>query len=376
MTDLHDDPQHSGVALAEPPLDIADVIVEPLWRIRLRLYWKSFKKNWRLFRTNSVGMIGLVIIAIFGLMAVMQPILINSNVWPSSVYDPVVGVDENLERRLVTIVDKPEAEVNPLTEISRRQAVFSNIPGNVGDEVEVLESHPLPPSREHLLGTDPLGRDVLSQLMFGARAAFALGIIAALVTVFIATSVGAIAAYFGGMIDSAFMRLADLLLMLPILAVLIVVNSVIPDFKVWHLALFLGLLGGFGGTAIILKSQALAVKVKPYIDAARVSGGGSRRIIFSHLIPNVMPLSFLYMMFSVTTAIATEATLSFFGLLNVEMSWGIMIQLSQAQGYLLSGLTFWWMLFPAGLAVTLLAAAFYLVGRGMDEIINPRLRRR
>ncbi len=376
MTDHHDEPQHSGVALAEPPPDLADVIVEPLWRIRLRLYWRSFRKNWRLFRTNAVGMIGLVIIAIFGLMAVMQPILINSNVWPSSVYDPVVGVDENLESRIVTIVDKPEDEVNPLTEISRRQAVFSNIQGSVGDEVEVLESHPLPPSREHLLGTDPLGRDVLSQLMFGARAAFALGIIAALVTVFIATSVGAIAAYFGGMIDSAFMRLADLLLMLPILAVLIVVNSVIPDFKVWHLALFLGLLGGFGGTAIILKSQALAVKVKPYIDAARVSGGGSRRIIFSHLIPNVMPLSFLYMMFSVTTAIATEATLSFFGLLNVEMSWGIMIQLSQAQGYLLSGLTFWWMLFPAGLAVTLLAAAFYLVGRGMDEIINPRLRRR
>ncbi|MDH3606306.1 MAG: ABC transporter permease subunit, partial [Acidimicrobiia bacterium] len=127
---------------------------------------------------------------------------------------------------------------------------------------------------------------------------------------------------------------------------------------------------------IILKSQALQVTVKPFTDAARVAGGGHGFIIFRHIIPNVLPLSFLYMMFTVTEAISLEATLSFLGLLNVDMSWGLMIQLSHTGGYTLAGFEFWWLLLPAGISVTLLAAAFFLVGRGMDEVINPRLRAR
>jgi ABC-type dipeptide/oligopeptide/nickel transport system permease subunit len=126
----------------------------------------------------------------------------------------------------------------------------------------------------------------------------------------------------------------------------------------------------------VLKSQALAVKVKPYIDAARVSGGSNMHLIFRHIMPNVLPLSFLYMMFTVTEAISLEATLSFFGLLNVDMTWGLMLNTAQSQGYLRTGLEFWWLLIPAGLAVTLLAAGFFFVGRAMDEVINPRLRSR
>ena len=141
------------------------------------------------------------------------------------------------------------------------------------------------------------------------------------------------------------------------------------------LGLIIGLLNGFGGTAIILKSQALSVKVKPFVEAARVAGGNNWHIIFRHIIPNVLPLSFLYMMFTVTEAIALEATLSFFGLLNVDMSWGLMIQIAQVEGYLLRFDT-WWLIVPPGLAVTLLAAAFFLVGRAMDEVVNPRLRAR
>ena len=128
--------------------------------------------------------------------------------------------------------------------------------------------------------------------------------------------------------------------------------------------------------AIVLKSQALSVKVKSYIDAAKVAGGGDWHVIFRHIVPNVLPLSFLFMMFGVTEAIAIEATLSFFGLLNVPMTWGIMINNAQTNGYLLSGTSYWWLLFPAGLAVTFLCFAFFLVGRGMDEVINPRLRAR
>jgi peptide/nickel transport system permease protein len=226
----------------------------------------------------------------------------------------------------------------------------------------------------HPLGTDVLGRDVLSQLMFSTRYEFALGMLAAIVTIVIATTIGAISAYYGGVIDLVLMRLADLVIMMPTLPILIVLGSVM-DVGMIELAVVLGLLGGFGGTAVVVKSQALSVKVKPYIEAARIAGGSDFHIIFKHMVPNLMPISLLYMMFTVNSAIAIEAILSFFGLTTIEMSWGLMINVTQVFGYLLRFDT-WWLLFPASIAITTLCAAFYLVGRALDEVVNPRLRQR
>lgn len=308
-----------------------DPTLEPLWRVRLRLYWKGLKENWALFAKNPIGLIGLGIILFFGLMALAHPILINT-VWEPSVYDPVNGFDMN------------------------------------------IALHPAPPSARHLLGTDPTGRDVLSQLMFSARFEFALGVIASLTTVFIATTIGAVAAYYEGVIDMLLMRLVDLVIMVPFLAILIVISGLM-EVGIFELALVYGILSGFGGTAIVVKSQALTVKVKPFIEAARISGGGDGHIIFKHLVPNLLPISLLYMMFTVTGAIFSEAVLSFFGLTEIQMSWGLMINTTQVFGYLLRFDT-WWLLFPASLSVTLLCGAFYLVGRALDEIVNPRLRER
>lgn len=308
-----------------------DPTLEPLWRVRLRLYWKGLKENWALFAKNPIGLIGLGIILFFGLMALAHPILINT-VWEPSVYDPVNGFDMN------------------------------------------IALHPAPPSARHLLGTDPTGRDVLSQLMFSARFEFALGVIASLTTVFIATTIGAVAAYYEGVIDMLLMRLVDLVIMVPFLAILIVISGLM-EVGIFELALVYGILSGFGGTAIVVKSQALTVKVKPFIEAARISGGGDAHIIFKHLVPNLLPISLLYMMFTVTGAIFSEAVLSFFGLTEIQMSWGLMINTTQVFGYLLRFDT-WWLLFPASLSVTLLCGAFYLVGRALDEIVNPRLRER
>ena len=291
--------------------------------------------------------------------------------WNPAIYDPVVGYDAPAVEKVIV----PDNEVTDAsTQIDLFSARLQNPLLKVGDTV-VVTLQPAPPSRQHLLGTDPLGRDVLSQLMYSTRAAFMLGIVAALVTVGIATTVGSVSAFFGGIVDTLFMRLADLIILVPFLPILIVLSALV-HFELLHLAILIGVLSGFGGTAIILKSQALAVSVKPFIDAARVAGGGRIHLIFRHVIPNVLPLSFLYMMFSVTDAISIEATLSFLGLMNINMSWGIMIYFANSQGYLLSSASYWWLLFPAGLSVTLLAGSFYLVGRAMDEIINPRLRKR
>jgi peptide/nickel transport system permease protein len=298
-----------------------------------------------------------------------------STIWDPRVYDPVNGYDA-----VVTEYTVVEGEVtDPTSEIALTEAKLRLNPTIKAGEVVTIPTQPAPPSMSgeypHLLGTDARGRDILSQLLYSTRAAFFLGAVAALTTVLIATTVGAIAAYFGGWVDGSLMRFADLILLMPLLPVLILLSAML-EITMVTLGVMIGVLSGFGGVAIVLKSQALSVKVKSYIDAAKVAGGSDWHVIFRHIVPNVLPLSFLFMMFGVTEAIAIEATLSFFGLLNVPMTWGIMINNAQTNGYLLSGTNYWWLLFPAGLAVSFLCFAFFLVGRGMDEVINPRLRAR
>ncbi len=303
-----------------------------IWAARVRLVTRGLRDSWALFMESRIGVLGLAIIVLFALMAIAHPILMGT-VWDDATFNPVTGY--------------------------------------ASDQLQ----QPAPPSRQHLLGTDPLGRDVLSQLMSGTASAFILGILAAVVTVIIATIVGAVAAYYGGAVDTLFMRLADLIIMLPTISLLIVLGALF-DLNFFQLALVLGVLGGFGGATIILKSQALSIKVKPYIEAARVAGGGPFHLIFVHIVPNLLPLSLLYMMFTVTGAIFSEAVLSFFGILNIRMSWGIMIHTANTGGYLLGGTKYWWLILPAGGSITLLCSAFYLVGRALDEVVNPRLRRR
>lgn len=351
-----------------PGLSAEEVVHEHPLKVRWRLFKRSFKTNWSLFAASKVGIVGLLMIAFFALMGIVQPILM-ATVWDPDVYDPVRGYDAPLVTRTVV-----ENVTDPLTEVALLDAMLDDPFAQLGDELS-LPQQPAPPNDAHVLGTDPLGRDVLSQLLFGTRAAFAMAAIAGIVTVVIGTILGSVAAYYGGTTDNVIMRVADLFLLIPLIPILVFVGGL---FKLTlpTLGVLIGILSGFGPVAIVLKSQALSVKVKPFIDAARVAGGSNFRIITRHIIPNVLPLSFLYMMFTVTGAIAAEATLSFFGLLSVEMSWGIMIQTAQTAGYLLRGTDFWWLLFPAGASVTLLSMGFYLVGRGLDEVVNPRLRAR
>lgn len=365
--------QPDGLGPGEVTEGGAAITSTPIWRVRLRLLRRSFRQNWALFRENKMGMLGLVLILFFALMAISHPILMGW-VWEPAIYDPQAGYDAVLTE--YTVVEEVTDETS---EIELNEArIELNPTVDVGDVV-TIPTQPAPPTfsgeNPHYLGTDHQGRDILSQLLYSTRAAFFLGAVAAITAVVIATTVGSVAAYFGGWIDGGLMRFADLILLMPLLPLLIVASAAF-DINMVMLGVIIGVLNGFGAVAIVLKSQALSIKVKAYIDAAKVAGGGDWHVIFRHIVPNVLPLSFLYMMFGVTEAIAIEATLSFFGLLNVEMSWGLMINNAQANGYLLSGTSYWWLLFPAGLAVTFMAFAFFLVGRGMDEVVNPRLRAR
>ncbi len=316
----------------QPPLERGATGAMQIRAAKIRLALRGLREAWSIFVESRIGVIGLAVILVFALMAISHPILM-ATIWDDATYNPVTGY--------------------------------------AFDQTE----QPASPSWAHPLGTDPLGRDVLSQLLSSTRSEFILGIVAAVVTVSIATTIGAVAAYYGGLVDTFFMRLADLVVALPGIALLIVLTALF-ELNLFFLALILGILGGFGGTSIVLKSQALGISVKPYIEAARVAGGSRLHIIFVHIVPNLLPLSFLYMMFAVTSAIFSEAVLSFFGLLNIRMSWGIMIHTASQGGYLLGGVRYWWLLVPAGASITLLCSTFYLVGRALDEVFNPRLRRR
>ena len=324
--------QQPGIGSPHTAFERAATSRRQIQAARMRLAFRGLRESWSIFVESRIGVLGLAVIVVFALMAISHPILM-ATIWDDTTYNPVTGY--------------------------------------AFDQVE----QPAPPSWKHPLGTDPLGRDILSQLLSSTSSEFILGLVAAIVTVTIATTIGAVSAYYGGIVDAFFMRLADLIVALPGISLLIVLSALF-ELNLFMLGLVLGVLGGFGGTSIVLKSQALGISVKPYVEAARVAGGSRLHIIFVHIVPNLLPLAFLYMMFTVTAAIFSEAVLSFFGLLNIRMSWGIMIHTASTAGYLLGGARYWWLIVPAGASITLLCSTFYLVGRALDEVANPRLRRR
>lgn len=228
-----------------------------------------------------------------------------------------------------------------------------------------------PSGNVYWLGLDSQGRDIFSQVIWGSRIALLVGFLSAFFTVVLGVVVGLIAGYVGGKTESVLMRFTDVILVLPGLPLIITLAAVLGA-SIWNIILVISLLG-WPGIARIIRAEVLSLKERPFIDSARVTGASTTRIVFRHIAPNVMPLAFLYMTFSVSGAILTEAALSFIGLGDINtMSWGIMLQLvSQSQA-----LEAWWWLLPPGLAITLISLAFFLVGRAFDEIVNPRLRKR
>ncbi len=224
----------------------------------------------------------------------------------------------------------------------------------------------------YLLGTDHEGKDIFSQLMYGSRVALLVGFSAAFFSITIGTIIGLISGYFGGSVDNLLMRMCDVVLTLPFLPLVIILASVLGP-SVWNIVLAIAAVG-WPGVARTIRAETLSLKERPFIDSARITGASAFRIMFRHIAPNVMPLAFLFAMFSISGAILTEASLSFIGLGDpTTMSWGLMLYFITHTG---KTLTAWWWLAPPGIAITLVSLGFYLIGRAFDEIVNPRLRER
>jgi peptide/nickel transport system permease protein len=222
-----------------------------------------------------------------------------------------------------------------------------------------------------LLGTDQIGRDIFTELAWGARISLLVGLLASIVAVAIGLAVGLLAGYLGRLVDEILMRTTDLLLVLPSLPLLIVLAALLGP-SIWNVIAILALLS-WPGFARIIRSQVLTLKERSFIEASKAAGSGVSHIIQKHIVPNVMGLTYVNLALSVPSAIVTEASLAFLGLRDPNLiSWGGMLNDVYNNGATAS----WWWILPPGLSIAILSLSFILIGYALDEMLNPKLRMR
>ncbi len=245
--------------------------------------------------------------------------------------------------------------------------VVSPHPPDYGNLREVRDA----PSREHLLGTDLTGRDVLSRIIYGGRVSLAVGVLAVGIYVAIGTMLGALAGFFGGIVDGLIMRMTDTMMSLPALLTIIVFVSVVGP-SLSSVIAVIGLLG-WPGTCRLVRGQVLALREQEFVTAARVAGCTNGRIILRHVLPNVVSLLIVLATFGMATAILLEASLSFLGLgvRPPTASWGGMLHDAQSP-VVLSDLPWLWISPGLMIAITVLAINF--MGDGLRDALDPRMK--
>jgi peptide/nickel transport system permease protein len=298
------------------------------WRRNLRLWRETLSEQWSLLTDDLLVVAAMVTLAFFGLVALFAPYL---------------------------------APHRPTERLYQEDGVLI---------AKWMEPSILGGDGNFLLGTTAEGYDILSQLIYGARPALIVGIIAAVMTVGIGTMVGLTAGYYGGYVDDILMRLVDFVYGLPLLPTAIVLvtllgpglDSIIIAFVILQ----------WRTSARVIRSLVLSLRERSFVKAAKVSGASNWRIISRHIAPNVLPMSFLYGAFAIAWAILTEAGVSFLGLGDPNsVSWGVMLQSARVYNAMAEG-TWWWFV-PPGVCIALVVISGFLIGRGYEEIVNPEL---
>lgn len=228
-----------------------------------------------------------------------------------------------------------------------------------------------PPSAEHLLGTDELGRDVLSRVIYGARTSLVVAVMAVVVSLVVGVSLGAIAGYFGGFTDNAIMRVVDLFLSLPAIVLAIALVAVLGS-SLWNVVLALGATG-WVQYARIVRGLVLSLKEHEHVTAARALGAHAGRIIVQHILPNTASAIIVVATLSLATMIVAEASLSFLGLgvPPPEPTWGGMLN----TGRRFLRVAFHLSVFP-GLAIMITVLGINLLGDALRDVLDPTLRHR
>lgn len=290
---------------------------------------------WDRIRRDRAAVFGMVIIVLFVVVAVSAPLLTMINGWSPYDFDP-------------SAIDKKLAGVP--------KGVLGGI------------------SAEHWLGVEPVsGRDIFSRIVYGAQISLLISVLAVIVSVLVGTVLGLLAGYFGGWVDAVISRVMDLLMSFPSLIFMIALISVMPDGN--RIMLLVAIMGGFGWPYIgrIVRGQAITVKHREYVDAARVGGAMGPSILFREMLPNITAPILVYATLAIPTNIGTEAALSFLGVgvRPPTASWGQMIQESMV----------WYEVDPMyfiipGICLFLTVLAFTLFGDALRDAIDPKGGRR
>lgn len=224
------------------------------------------------------------------------------------------------------------------------------------------------PSRDHWLGTDALGRDVLSRLLYGGRLSLAIGVSAAVIAVLIGILVGALAGYYGGWVDSVLMRFVDLMLAFPSIFLLLIVAALLDGITVTNIIVFLAVFGWMW-LARVIRGEFMSLKQREFVEAARMIGVPGKRIMMQHLLPNVTGPIIVAFTLDIALYILSEATLSFlgFGVKPETPTWGNM--LNEARTY---STTHPILVIAPGLTITVVVLAINFIGDGLRDAFDPK----
>ena len=292
---------------------------ESLRRERFSTSVRRLRGFWALYKQSRIGMFGLILILAFIAVALAAP-------WVAP-YEPRALVGKPFER----------------------------------------------PGEDHKLGTDQVGRDIYSQLIWGTRISLMVGLFASTFSVAIGTVIGLLSGYFRGPIDTVMMRITDLFITLPSIPLMLILAAIIGR-SVWNI-IFVIAITGWTGTARMVRAQTLSIKERPYVEAARSVGARDSQIMFRHILPNIIPLIFANAIVGIVNAILSESGLSFLGLGDpTKPSWGLILRYANEAGAMATGRL--WFIIPPGVCIMLVTIGFAFSSYSLDQILNPRLRER
>jgi peptide/nickel transport system permease protein len=309
-------------------------------RQKLKLAGKKVREVWRIYRKSTLGMVGLSLLVFFLILAAFAPQVMVLLSWVAdatghpwdSPYDPFEITDDGVMQ---------------------------------------------PPSPEHWLGTDDDEYDILSRVIYGSRVSLEIGLVAAAASMGLGTLVGLLAGFWGGWRDEVLMRVTDVFLVLPWLALMIVFATVLPGGQSVSKVVFVIAITGWSYTARIVRAQVLSIKERGFVERARAIGSGEMHIVRRHVFPNVFPLVFANGILTVALSILSESTLSYIALgppPTEVVTWGNILEDASERNAMGNEL-YWWIVIP-GLCIVFVVLAFTFIGYALDEIFNPKLRRR
>lgn len=343
-----------------------------------------WREAWRRFRRRKLAMGALIFVGFLAAVAMFSPAIAGTKPvivrYKGTIYFPALGYfnprwenpvfqrDHFRKRYPQNLIEKdPDSwALWPLNFNDPYRRVFEDeFPGRPANPSRD-EGHP---SRLNWFGTDQSGVDVFAQIVHGTRIALLVGFVSMGIASVIGITVGALAGFFGGWIDTLLSRVIEVVLCIPTLVLILALIAIIEHVTIWHLMAVIGVIG-WTSIARLTRAEFLKLKEMDFIAAARATGVGQFRIILKYLLPNALAPVLVPITFGIAAAILIESSLSFlgFGAPPPNPSWGTLLSAGRANFQL------WWLIVFPGIAIFLTVLAYNLIGEGLQEATDPRLR--